>query len=113
MFTGAVHLKESELEHMRRQIARGLLPPDAIERHFEDERKAVFGENYKRDANGNPIEQGIGSAANPSRQSIEAYRRYGKSEPAFEENLLKMEQQLADHLAAQAKQRRRNAQVAR
>jgi hypothetical protein len=34
--------------------------------HFENERKNVFGHDYKTDKHGNPVEQGIGSASQPT-----------------------------------------------
>ena len=58
---------------MRRLMAQGLLPPDAIEQHIEQEYQQTFGQNYKTDADGNPIEQGRGSKAQPTRGSIDAY----------------------------------------
>jgi hypothetical protein len=114
MFAGAVHLKESEIADMRRRIAQGLLPPDAIEKHFEAERMAVFGENYKTDRDGNPIEQGKGSKAQPTLQSVEAYRKYGKSEPSYEQTLAQMQADLAAYQERQEKaQRGRQATVRR
>ena len=59
----------------------------------------VFGENYKRDARGRPIEEGVGSAAQPTQQSIDAYRRYCQHEPGYAEHLKKMEADLAAHRA--------------
>lgn len=40
--------------------------------YFEGERKAVFGDNYKLGRDGKPVEQGIGSASNPTIQSMAA-----------------------------------------
>ena len=40
--------------------------------YFENERKAVFGDNYKLGRDGKPVESGIGSAANPTMQSMAA-----------------------------------------
>ncbi|MGB6658481.1 MAG: hypothetical protein WBE48_26430 [Xanthobacteraceae bacterium] len=36
----------------------------------------VFGVDYKTDKRGEPIEQGKGSAAQPTQQSIDAYAKY-------------------------------------
>jgi hypothetical protein len=55
-----------ELDEMRRQIAAGDLPADAIEKYYEEERRNVFGHDHKTDAKGNPIEQGIGSKGRES-----------------------------------------------
>ena len=57
--------------------------------------RAVFGANHKTDRFG-PIEEGRGSARNQTRQSIEAYRRHGKDEPDYKENLARMEKELAE-----------------
>ena len=45
----------------------GQLPPDAIEQHVEHEYRQTFGQDYKVDAEGNVIEQGRGSKAQPTR----------------------------------------------
>ena len=37
--------------------------------------RRVFGDNYKRDNEGRPVEQGMGSAANPTPQHVEALQR--------------------------------------
>jgi hypothetical protein len=64
--------------------------------------KNVFGADHKRDRKGNPIEQGLGSHANPTQQSIEAYvkdqtqRRGGGPEEGFEENLKAVRARLAE-----------------
>lgn len=99
MFEGAVHWSQADLDHARRQVALGLLPANYIEKHFEDERKAVFGENYRTDRNGWPLESGKGSAAQPTEQSIAAYKKYCKNEPGFDQHVAKMEQALADYQA--------------
>jgi hypothetical protein len=68
----------------------------AVDAHFENERKAVFGHDYKLDKNGRPIEQGIGSPAQPSANSVAAYEKYHRGDPGFTENLARMKKQLAD-----------------
>jgi hypothetical protein len=56
----------------------------------------VFGPDHKKDANGNPIEQGIGSPGNQSRQSIEAFRKYhDMTTPENLTALARMEKDLA------------------
>jgi hypothetical protein len=102
-FNGAVHLKPSEIEDMRRQIAQGLLPADAVEQHYENERKAVFGENYKTDSAGNPIEQGKGSKSQPTLQSVAAYEKYCKAEAGYEQHLARMRADLAAYEDRQRK----------
>ncbi len=62
-----------EIEEMRFLISQGLLPKDAIDQHYEQEYQQTFGQDYKVDADGNAIEQGRGSKAQPSRTSIDAY----------------------------------------
>ena len=104
MFKGSVTKTPRELEEMRRQIDLGQLPKNAIEQYWHDQEMAVFGENFKRDANGTPIEQGRGSPSQPTHQSVEAYRKYGKNEPGYQEHLQRMEAQLAAFIAKQARQ---------
>jgi hypothetical protein len=41
----------------------------------EIEARYVFGSDYKRDRNGKPIEQGVGSAANPSLNHFMALKK--------------------------------------
>jgi len=94
---------------MRRQIDLGQLPKNAIEQYWYDQEMAVFGEDFKRDANGTPIEQGRGSPSQPTHQSVEAYRKYGKAEPNYTENLAHMESALAAFNAKRAKQPHRPA----
>jgi hypothetical protein len=91
-----------EIDEMRRLIAQGLLPPDAVEQHIEHEYQQTFGQNYKTDADGNPIEQGRGSKAQPTRGSIDAYiknqtERRGTLGPekGFQETVDRMEAELA------------------
>ena len=90
MFKGSVHLKQTELAEMQRQIDLGQLPKNAIDQYWLDQEMAVFGEDFKRDAQGRPIEQGKGSASQPSMQSLEAYKKYGKAEPNYKENVQRM-----------------------
>jgi hypothetical protein len=92
-----------ELAEMQKQIAAGELPPNAIEQYYEDERKNVFGHNYKRDSKGQPIEVGIGSPSQPSFNSVEAYRKYGRDEPDYARHLARMEKELADYQQARRK----------
>jgi phage repressor protein C with HTH and peptisase S24 domain len=101
MFTGSVHKTPKELAEMQMLIDQGKLPRDAIEQYYENEFMAVYGENYKTDKNGEPIEQGIGSKSQPSPNSIAAYiktqTQYRKNgpEPGYDEHLARMEAELA------------------
>jgi hypothetical protein len=70
-----------ELDDMRAQIAAGYLPADAIERHFEAQARNVFGFDAKRRRDGSYIDQGLGSAINQTRNSLEAYKKYCSHEP--------------------------------
>ena len=79
---------------MRWLISQGLLPKDAIDQHYEQEFQQTFGQDYKVDAEGNVIEQGRGSKAQPTRTSIDAYiknqtERRGSLGPekGYQENL--------------------------
>jgi hypothetical protein len=112
-FAGAVHWSQQDLDHAKRQIELGLLPRDYIERHFEDERKAVFGENYQTDPKtGLPVEHGRGSKAQPTEQSVAAYKKYGTKEPNYEETLAEMEAALAAYQQVQERHRHRGRQQA-
>jgi hypothetical protein len=42
--------------------------------HFEAEARNIFGHDFKRDRHGKPIEQGLGSPQQPTRQHINALR---------------------------------------
>ncbi|MGA8319508.1 MAG: hypothetical protein WB774_01485 [Xanthobacteraceae bacterium] len=61
----------------------------------------VFGVDYKTDKRGEPIEQGKGSAAQPTQQSIDAYAKYCRHEDGFAENLKNMKAALAAYRTAQ------------
>jgi hypothetical protein len=52
-------------------VDKGLSPAQADHKMCLD----VFGHNYKIDAKGYPIETGIGSASNPSSDSLKAIER--------------------------------------
>jgi hypothetical protein len=55
----------------------------------------TYGEGFKRDKNGKPLEQGRGSPGNQTRESVDAYERHGKNEPHYHENLARMKRELA------------------
>jgi hypothetical protein len=55
-----------ELDELKAQIAAGTAPADALEKYYEEEKRNVFGHDYKTDADGKPIEQGIGAKGHES-----------------------------------------------
>lgn len=93
-----LNLSEAEIAEMEELIAQGQLPKDFIERHFEAVEKNVFGHDVKHDRHGNPIEQGIGSPGNMTKNCVDAYKKYCNPEnpkasdpdPNFKENLARM-----------------------
>jgi hypothetical protein len=99
-----VTLSEEELETYTVMIEQGQLPADWLDRYEEGVKKNVFGHDYKTDRNGNPIEQGLGSANNQTANSIAAYKKYCNPEnpkaadpdPNFERNLAQMQKQFAE-----------------
>jgi hypothetical protein len=64
----------------------------------------VYGPGFKRDKNGVPQEQGLGSAAQPTSQSVAAYEKYCKHETNYVEHLAKMKADLAAYEARKAKE---------
>jgi hypothetical protein len=87
-------------------------PPSVRARMMEEAKRKstedVFGVGFQRDRNGKPIEQGKGSAAQPTQQSIDAYvleqttRRVGGPEPGYEQHLARMRKDLATYQARKA-----------
>jgi len=53
-------------------LEKGLSKSEARQRVADD----VFGVGFKTDSQGRPIEQGIGSAAQPTEQHLKAIERY-------------------------------------
>jgi hypothetical protein len=100
-----VTLTATELDEMKAKVAAGELPVDAVKQHFDAEDRNVYGHDAKRRRDGSYIEQGVGSAGNQSRNSIEAYKKYCSHEPDFEKTVARMEKELAETNA-----RRRAAQ---
>ena len=95
-----------EIDEMRAEIAAGTLPPDAIKRYREEEDRNVYGHDAKRRRDGSYIEQGVGSAGNQTRNSIEAYKKYHSNEPDFEKQVARMERELAATNERRAAERR-------
>jgi hypothetical protein len=89
-----VTLTQSELTHLRETGGQA-----AVDAHFENETRNVFGHDYKRDKNGRPIEVGIGSPAQPSKNSVDGYEKYHKNDPGYAANLAKMKADLAAYEA--------------
>jgi hypothetical protein len=54
------------------------LDPTQLEKYRERQRELVYGENYKTDAHGNPIEQGVASPHRQTSQHLEALERERK-----------------------------------
>jgi hypothetical protein len=90
-----ITLSQAEIEEIEELIAADQLPRDYLERHFAAVKQNVFGHDHKVDAKGNPIEQGKGSAMNQTRQSVDAYRKWGVNEIDYERHLKRMEAELA------------------
>jgi hypothetical protein len=89
-------LTADEVDEIAFAIEEGNLPSDYFGRIQHAVDCNVFGHDHKKDRDGNPVEQGRGSAANPTRQSVEAYRKWGKDELEYERILARMEKQLKD-----------------
>jgi hypothetical protein len=99
-----VTLTNDELTEMRMKVQSGELPPDAIKRHYEDERRNVFGHDHKV-RNGKPVEQGYGSAQNQTKNSVEAYKKYHSADVDYEKTLARLEKELAESNARRAAER--------
>ena len=92
----SIMLSKDELDEVESRIEAGELPADWFPRYYKAIEENVFGADAKHDSNGKPIEQGFGSPSNMTRQSIEAYRKWGKDDPGHEKNLAMMEKQLTE-----------------
>jgi hypothetical protein len=55
----------------------------------------TYGEGFKRDKNGKPLEQGLGSADNMTAQAVDAYERWGVNDPNYHEHLALLKRQFA------------------
>ena len=93
-----------EIFEMRELIARGELPADAIEKYYEGEAKNVFGHDAKK-IKGEYVEQGVGSAGNQTRNSIESYKKYHKDDHDCAEHLARMEKELAESSKKRARRK--------
>jgi hypothetical protein len=76
------------------------LPPDVRRKLMREAREIatgnVFGVDHKKDRNGTPIEQGVGSSGNQTRASIDAYIKYNSGAPDYQETLARMEKEYAE-----------------
>lgn len=95
-----VTLSQKEMDDIEELMATGALSPDFLERYHAAVANNVFGADHKRDKFGDPIEQGIGSAGNQTRNSINAYKKFAKYDPdytpeKFAATVKKMEADLA------------------
>jgi hypothetical protein len=96
----AISLSQTEIDEIEQLIAAGQLPSDFLDRHKEAVRRNVFGHDHRVDKNGRPIEQGIGSPGNMTRNAIDAYKKYAKYESdytkeKYDETVKRMEAELA------------------
>lgn len=99
-----VTLSPAEMQELEELIESGQLSKDFIERYHDAVEKNVFGADHKKDRHGNPIEQGLGSALNQTKNSVDAYRKYGNphnpknvdpdTPEVYEATLKRMEQEL-------------------
>jgi hypothetical protein len=85
------------------------LSPAKLKQYHADEENAVFGVGHKHTRHGDPIEQGLGSLAQPTLQSIKAYEKYGRGEPDFDKQLADMKARLAEYNEHRSKGRKRAA----
>ena len=52
-----------------------IMTPEQIKAYLDDEARHVFGENYRRDRQGRPLEQGIGAPGNETETHFAALER--------------------------------------
>jgi hypothetical protein len=97
-----IMLSKEELDAAEVQIELGNLPRDWFPRYYEALRRNIFGQDYKTDKNGNPIEQGRGSWFNQTEQSVAAFEKWHKDDPDFEKQLAVLKAQLVESNARRA-----------
>src|SRR5450631_4198867 len=88
-------IPEGDLYEMRRDN------PNEYKKYRMVQDEIVFGSNAKRDQKGRPIEQGIGSPAQPSHNHVEALRNSFGDKPSAEQKVILAaeEKKLADFRA--------------
>lgn len=104
-----VTLSQAEIEEIELQIVDGILPADWLERHYAAVQANVFGHDHRVDSQGRPIEQGLGSAGNQTKNSVDAYRKWGVNDVDYEKNLSRMEKELATSNETRAARRKAEA----
>lgn len=82
-------LRVQALEDLPRDVRKRTLKEARVIAHND-----VFGVGHEKDGQGNPIEQGLGSAGNQTAQSIAAYEKYCRDEPDYEKHLARMKLEL-------------------
>jgi hypothetical protein len=90
----AQSLTDDELNEIAARIEAGELPADYLRRHKQAVRDNVFGVGHAVDKAGRPVEQGLGSAFQQTRQSIDAFKKYHANDVNFERDLAVLEKQL-------------------
>lgn len=96
-----INYSQAEIDDIKAMMESGQLARDYLDRHYDAVEKNVFGHDHKKDKNGEPIEQGIGTPGNMTRNCIDAYiknqteRRSGPPEAGFDETVKRMEAELA------------------
>ncbi|MFY9835601.1 MAG: hypothetical protein WAK55_03890 [Xanthobacteraceae bacterium] len=81
-----------EIKHNTPEAVAKEIRRKANERALVD----VYGEGFKRDRTGKPMEQGLGTPGNQTAQSVAAYEKWGVNEPDYDKNLARMKKELAD-----------------
>ena len=109
----SINLSQAELDEIEEAIEAGDLPKDFLDRYFKAVEDNVFGADHKKTRKGDPIEQGLGSAGNQTKNSVDSYKKYCNPEnpkatdpdPNFKENLARMVAELAEADARRAAER--------
>jgi hypothetical protein len=89
-------LTEQEIEDIYDLIDQNLVPANFFELCAEARRKAIFGENYRVDKLGRPVESGLGSSENQTTQSVSAFRKWCVNEIDYEKTLARLERELVE-----------------
>jgi hypothetical protein len=96
--------QEELFERLSEWVAAGRSEEAFFAEYAEVLRKNVFGHDYKVDPKTNlPLEQGLGSPQNETLNSVQAYERWGKSDPNYERNLARKQQNLIECQERRAK----------
>jgi hypothetical protein len=103
--TNTIPIQEVLLAQQKTAEQIAAMSPAERKDYDDLQRRIVFGNDSKVDDEGRPIECGLGSASQPTRNSIEAFKRWHGSKSAepdqnFEESLARMEAEYAAYVAA-------------